>query len=66
MHRARHNLEEQVGGLIDHDDRRRRRRTSPPLPSDEEAPQRYGLTARTTPAIRATRASDGTAERRVA
>jgi hypothetical protein len=66
MHRARHNLEEQVGGLIDHDDRRRRRRTGPPLPSGEEVPARYGLTARATPTVRATRASDGTAERRVA
>ena len=67
MQRARHSLEEQVGGLIDHGGRRRRRRdAAPPVATEAEEPQRYGLTARATLAIRAARASDRPAERRVA
>jgi hypothetical protein len=63
MRRARYNLEEQVGGLIDHEDRPARRHEVPPV-ADE--PQRYGLTARATLAIRAARASGERTHRRVA
>ena len=67
MRRERFNLEEQVGGLIDHGGRRERRREAPKAPAPEsEAPQRYGLTKRATLAIRASRASGQPAHRRVA
>ncbi len=67
MQRARFTLEEQVGGLIDHDEDAPRRRAASPHPAiDVEEPQRYGLTARATLAIRAARATDAPAQRRVA
>jgi hypothetical protein len=58
----RHTIEEQVGGLVDHEPRRPRRREVADIP----LPVRHELRASTTFAIRATRASDDTAERRVA
>lgn len=57
-------LEDQVGGLIDHSSRRARRRKAPEAPPPE--PARYELTARTELAIRAARASDGHSGRQVA
>ncbi len=66
MRHARFSLEEQVGGLVDHDDdgpaRRRATRTETHLA--EELP-RYEL-RRGAPAIRADRASDAGSSRRVA
>ena len=67
MRRERFNLEEQVGGLVDHSDRRERRREAPQAPAtDTAASERYGLTRRATLAIRAARASGEPAHRRVA
>jgi hypothetical protein len=67
MRRARFNLEDQVGGLIDHGSRRERRREAPEQPESEPVdPGRYGLTVQATVAIRAARASDEHTRRRVA
>jgi hypothetical protein len=67
MRRERFNLEEQVGGLIDHGGRRERRHEAPSAPAPEaEAPRHYGLTKRATLAIRAARASGERTHRRVA
>ena len=63
MRRARHNLEEQVGGLIDHNDRRVRR---PATASDLGELERYHLTTAAPVQIRAVRASSETSHRRVA
>lgn len=59
MHRERPNLEDQVGGLIDHDSRRARRRrpSRPDAPDAAEAPG-YDLYADAKPVIHADRASD--------
>jgi hypothetical protein len=63
----RFNIEDQVGGLIDHDDRPARRRVARRAPASEPVePQRYQLTARAKPRIHADRASDASADRRVA
>ncbi len=56
MSRARSNLEDQVGGLLDHDPSRSRRRASAPVLAAE--PERYPLTARSAVTIRAARAAD--------
>ena len=67
MRRERSNVEEQVGGLIDHRERRARRREAPQVSESELVePQRYGLTPQATVAIRAERASSAPAHRRVA
>lgn len=61
------NIEDQVGGLIDHHDRQARRRSARRVPESEPVePERYELTARAKPRIRAERASDAPAHRRVA
>jgi hypothetical protein len=58
MRRERFNLEEQVGGLVDHGSRWHRRRSSPVAPTPEPVePERYPLTPRGTLAIRASRAA---------
>lgn len=70
----RFNIEDQVGGLIDHDrpSRRRGTRRAPaaPLearePLETPEPERYQLTARPRPRIHAERASDAAGDRRVA
>jgi hypothetical protein len=67
MRSARCNLEDQVGGLIDHGDRRVRRREARPASSSELVePERYDLAPQAQVAIRAARASSEPAQRRVA
>jgi hypothetical protein len=65
MRSARFNLEDQVGGLIDHGDRRVRRREAPSS-SEPVEPEGYDLAPQPQVAIRATRASGADADRRVA
>ena len=66
MRSTRFTIEEQVGGLIVHDDHggRTRRRDTPAPPTAE--PPRYPLTRQGTAAIRAERASAPPARRQVA
>ncbi len=67
MRGARFNLEDQVGGLVDHHDARRRRRDpARVLPPEPAEPERYPLTKRGSLAIRAARASGDGARRDVA
>jgi hypothetical protein len=67
MRRERYNLEEQVGGLIDHGERRvRRHEPAPAAVSDPVEPERYTLTTSGPVSIRAVRAASAPAHRRVA
>ena len=67
MRGARFNLEDQVGGLVDHHDARPRRRDTTPAPPPGPAePERYPLTKQGSLAIRAARASEDGAQRDVA
>ena len=67
MRGARFNLEDQVGGLVDHHDApRRRRETARALPPEPAEPERYPLTKHGSLAIRAARASGDGAQRDVA